>query len=303
MTRLASTLAEAAWRQAGMSARASGVHIRELAEMDDLLRLCALIDEIWHPDPANLPVTAEFLRALAHAGNYVAGAFAGDQLVGGCVGFFAAPAARAMHSHVAGVSPRLPGRHVGFALKLHQRAWALSRDVAAITWTFDPLVRRNAYFNVAKLAASPVDYLPDFYGAMADVINAGDDSDRLLVRWRLTAEPVIRACEGGGPGADAARLRAAGAAVALDVGADGLPAVGAAAAMVPTALVRVPLDIEAVRRRDESAGRRWRRAVRHVLGGLMADGGQVTGFDRSGWYVVRRRSTPGEYPTDRKARP
>jgi predicted GNAT superfamily acetyltransferase len=286
-----------------MSARASGVRIRELAEMDDLQRLCALVDEIWHPEPANLPVTAEFLRALAHAGNYVAGAFAGNQLVGGCVGFFAAPTAHAMHSHVAGVSPRLPGRHVGFALKLHQRAWALSRDVSTITWTFDPLVRRNAYFNVAKLAASPVDYLPDFYGAMDDVINAGDDSDRLLVRWRLTTEPVTRACEGTGSGADAARLRAAGAAVALDVGADGLPAIGDAATRVPTALVRVPLDIEAVRRHDEAAGRRWRRAVRQVLGGLMADGGQVTGFDRSGWYVVRPRSTPRERPTDRKARP
>jgi predicted GNAT superfamily acetyltransferase len=299
----AATPAESAWRQAETSARTSGVHIRELAEMDDLQRLCALVDEIWHPEPANLPVTAEFLRALAYAGNYVAGAFADDRLVGGCVGFFAAPAAHAMHSHIAGVSPRVPGRHVGFALKLHQRAWALSRGVAAITWTFDPLVRRNAYFNVAKLAASPVEYLPDFYGAMDDVINAGDDSDRLLVRWPLTAEPVNRACEGGGPGADAARLRAEGAAVALDVAADGLPAIGDAATRVPTALVRVPLDIEAVRRHDEAAGRRWRRAVRHVLGGLMAGGGQVTGFDRSGWYVVQRRSTPGEYPPDRKARP
>jgi len=264
--------------------------------MDDLQRLCALIDEIWHPDPRNLPVSAEFLRALAHAGNYVAGAFAGDQLVGGCVGFFASPAARAMHSHIAGVSPRLPGKHVGFALKLHQRAWALSRDATTITWTFDPLVCRNAYFNIAKLAAPPVEYLPDFYGAMDDIINAGDESDRLLVNWPLTADSVARACQGMGSGTDAARQRAAGAAVALDIDADGMPIIGDARTGAPTVLVRVPLDIETLRRHHEAAARRWRRAVRQVLGGLMADGGQVTGFDRSGWYVVQRHSGPRAVP-------
>jgi predicted GNAT superfamily acetyltransferase len=296
---------QAARKQAGKSARASGVQIRELSEMDDMQRLCALVNEIWRPDPANLPVTAELLRALAYAGNYVTGAFADGRLVGGCVGFFAAPAAHAMHSHIAGVSPQLPSRHIGFALKLHQRAWALSRDVTTITWTFDPLVRRNAYFNIAKLAASPAEYLPDFYGAMDDVINTGDDSDRLLVHWRLTAESVTRACQGEGAGADAAGLRAAGAAVALDAGADGLPAIGDADTGVRTVLVRVPPDIEAVRRHDEAAARRWRRAVRDVLSALMADGGQVTGFDRSGWYVVERCPTtaPGEQPSNRRAEP
>jgi predicted GNAT superfamily acetyltransferase len=193
-----------------------------------------------------------------------------------------------MHSHIAGVSARLPGRHVGFALKLHQRAWAMSRGVTVITWTFDPLVCRNAYFNIGKLAASAVEYLPDFYGAMDDEINSGDDTDRLLVHWPLADDPVVRAARGVGIAADAAGLRAAGAAVALDAGPGGRPAPGLAGGEAPTILVRVPQDIETTRRDDGHAARLWRRAVRDVLGGLMADGGQVTGFDRSGWYVVRR---------------
>jgi predicted GNAT superfamily acetyltransferase len=290
--------ADAAIEAAHAAARASGVQVRELAELADLGRLCTLIDEIWHPNPANLPVSAEFLRALAHAGNYVAGAFLGDQLVAGCVAFFGSPASRSMHSHIAGVSPRLPGRHVGFALKLHQRAWALSRGVTVITWTFDPLVCRNAYFNIAKLGAVPVEYLPDFYGAMDDEINSGDDTDRLLVHWPLADDPVVRAARGLGIAADAARLRAAGAAVALDTGPGGRPLPGLAGGEAPTVLVRVPEDIETTRRDDGLAARLWRRAVREVLGGLMADGGQVTGFDRSGWYVVQRGA--GNNPT-RKA--
>jgi predicted GNAT superfamily acetyltransferase len=264
------------------------VEIRELSEMGDLLRLCALVDDIWHPNPSNPPVTAELLRALAHAGNYVAGAFAGDQLVGACAGFFSSPATHTMHSHIAGVSLSLLGKHVGFALKLHQRAWALSRDVTTITWTFDPLVCRNAYFNIVKLAALPVEYLPDFYGEMDDVINGGDDSDRLLVHWPLTAGSVDRVWEGAGPGADAALLRAAGASVALDIGADGRPVTGDPDPGNGTVLVRVTSDIETMRRHDRAAARSWRRALRQVLGGLMTDGGHVTGFDRSGWYVVQR---------------
>jgi len=258
--------------------------------VEDLQRLCALVDEIWHPEPTNPPVTAEFLRALAHAGNYVAAAFADDQLVGACAGFFAPPASRAMHSHIAGVSPRLGGRHVGFALKLHQRAWALARDVSTITWTFDPLVCRNAYFNVVKLGATPAEYLPDFYGVMDDLINAGDDSDRLLVHWPLTADSVALASRGAGSGADASLLRAAGAAVALDSDADGLPAIRDTDPRATTVLVRVPLDIETVRRQHETVARRWRHAVRQVLGGLMSDGARVAGFDRSGWYVVDRKA-------------
>ncbi len=50
-------------------------------------------------------------------------------------------------------------------------------------WTFDPLVRRNAWFNIAVLGAEVAEYLPSFYGSMTDAINAGDESDRLLVAW------------------------------------------------------------------------------------------------------------------------
>ena len=107
---------------------------------------------IWGRD-ANPPMTLELLRAFTKAGNYVGGAFDEGRLVGACVGFFHAPArGRAAQPHRRGRRGRWTGRHVGFALKLHQRAWALLRGVSEIAWTFDPLVSRNAYFNLVKLA-------------------------------------------------------------------------------------------------------------------------------------------------------
>ena len=65
-----------------------------------------------------------------------------------------------------------------------------------IEWTFDPLVARNAYFNLVKLAAEPSEYLTNFYGPMLDLINGKDDTDRLLVRWDLASPEVVAASAG-----------------------------------------------------------------------------------------------------------
>ena len=50
-----------------------------------------------------------------------------------------------------------------------------------MTWTFDPLVSRNARFNLTKLGAHAVEYLPDFYGAMEDGINSNDEKIHLTL--------------------------------------------------------------------------------------------------------------------------
>jgi predicted GNAT superfamily acetyltransferase len=175
---------------------------------------------------------------------------------------------------------------VGFALKVHQRAWSLLRGVAAIEWTFDPLVRRNAYFNIVKLAALPDEYLDNFYGDMHDAINGDDDSDRILVRWQLDSPAVIAACVGSSRIVDVQTERARGAEVALSAGGDGRPEIGRTDA--ETLLVAVPPDIESMRANDPAAAKHWRVAVRESLGTLLVSGARVTGFDRTGWYIVQR---------------
>lgn len=272
---------------ADAAALAAGVSVRELSDLADLAEVVRLYATIWGRTD-NPPMSLELLRAFTKAGNYVGGAFDGDRLVGACVGFFHAPTEDALHSHIAGVAPDVVGRHVGFALKLHQRAWAMLRGVGEIAWTFDPLVSRNAYFNIVKLAARPVEYLPNFYGAMLDTINGEDDSDRLLVRWRLRDPEVVAACAGHVHGSQYDEEVAAGAVVALGVGADGGPQAGRLDGRV--LLVGVPPDIAALRAADLDLARRWRAAVREAVTALVADGARVTGFDRAGWYVMRRDS-------------
>jgi predicted GNAT superfamily acetyltransferase len=267
--------------------------VRELSELPDLAAVYRLYDAIWRPDPKNPPVTTELLRALTKAGNYVAGAYDGGQLIGACVGFFSPPAEEAMHSHIAGVSAPALGRGIGYALKLHQRAWALARGVATIGWTFDPLVRRNAYFNLAKLAADPAEYLTNFYGGMHDGINGDDETDRLLVHWELGADKVTAACAGTPHTVDAAAELARGAVVGL--GRSDLDAPVAGDLDGRTVLVAVPADIEALRSADPGRAKEWRVALRESLASLLADGARITGFDKTGWYRLNRTDAGQEH--------
>jgi predicted GNAT superfamily acetyltransferase len=299
--RLYDEVAVAAAVAAERAAEKAGVQLRQLDTLAEMGVAMRLFDEIWRPDPTNPPLTLELIRALTKAGNYAAGAYDVDsgEMLGACVGFFGPPQDAEMHSHIAGVVPAGLTRSVGFALKLHQRAWALRHQVNTISWTFDPLVRRNAYFNMVKLGARPAEYLRNFYGEMNDAINGGEDSDRLLISWELRSDLALAASTRQPSPASAERERERGAVVALWAGADGrpvtqLPTRGVPATPLPVAdgsgsrtlLVGVPADIEGLREADPAAARMWRVALRNVLAPAMAAGARVTGFDRDGWYVV-----------------
>lgn len=285
--------AMSAFDVAAEAARKSGVSVRVLDGLAQMQGMVSLFDEVWRPSPEHPLMTLENARAMSHTGNYLAGAFEGERMVAACIGFFSAPPGVGLHSHIAGVTGDMRGRNVGFALKLHQRAWALHRGLTEITWTFDPLVRRNAYFNLVKLGARPREYLVDFYGEIGDAINCGQGSDRLLAAWPLTAPGVVASCDGRRNEADPDQLADAGGVAVLTETEAGHPlaAPRSVRVSVPVSLVQVPADIEEVRRVDPGLGKQWRLALREVLGELLADGGQVTGFSRSGFYVVERNAS------------
>ena len=65
--------------------------------------------------------------------------------------------------------------------------------IQEVRWTYDPLLARNARFNLGRLGAVAVGLLPAFYGQMTDRLNRGDRSDRFEVRWLLGSDRVLRA--------------------------------------------------------------------------------------------------------------
>jgi predicted GNAT superfamily acetyltransferase len=265
------------------------ISIRELADIEDLRELAELFAVVWGR-PGERPINSDILKALAHSGNYVSGAYVDNQLVGGLVGWFGGvpPHELHMHSHILGVISGSDMRGLGFELKQHQRRWCLARDVKVIEWTTDPLVRRNAYFNLTKLGARAREYLVNVYGEMTDEINAGEESDRLLISWRLESEPAIAGAAGRGAEPSIEKLRREGAVVALSVGVAGEPVATPSSARV--LLCEVPDDIVALRRSEPSLARSWRMACRSTFTDAIAAGYEVIGATRLGWYVLEARA-------------
>ena len=189
--------------------------------MPDVVQVAHLLAEVWQTPASCPPVPTDVLRALAHEGGYVAGAYLDRQLVGASVGFL--DARGGLHSHISGVLAAARGRNVGAALKLHQRTWALDRGLPRFTWTVDPLQRRHAWCNLTKLGGTAAEYLPDFYGDMSDRLNAGDESDRLYVLWDLASSRAEAAADGSPLVPEEQRLRDSGSASGPDEDEDGSP--------------------------------------------------------------------------------
>ncbi len=269
------------YRRASADAAASaGVAVRTLESLDDLSRVDRLFAAIWGSTGQQVAMPVNLLRALTHSGSYVAGAFRGDDLVGAAVAFLGQCDGEAeLHSHVAGVARGLQGSGVGYALKLHQRDWAAARGIRWIEWTYDPLVRRNGFFNLVKLGARAVAYYPNFYGVMEDELNGSDETDRCLIRWDVAASPDPAGVRGG---PDALQI--------LSAAADGSPVIaGAARAGSDLPLwCQVPVDIVAMRRLDPDLAGEWRLALRTTMGRAMQAGYVATGMAGEGSYLLER---------------
>jgi predicted GNAT superfamily acetyltransferase len=281
------TLVADAQRTAARAAAAAGIGIDEVHDHRLAATASDLLDAVWSRETGSV-MSPEALIALAHAGGQVTVARSDDGTVLAATAAFlgrdADTGAPFLHSHVTGVLPGQAGRGIGTALKWHQRAWCLARDITEVRWTFDPLVRRNAVLNLVILGAQVARYDRDVYGPMADARNAGLPTDRLVASWVLDA-PRVRAAATGRPASpDLDGLRRAGAEPVLSVGPDDAPRHHDVE--VARRLVQVPADIESLRTRDRDLAVAWADAIRRALGDPLTAGARVGGLTRDGWYVV-----------------
>lgn len=267
------------------AARASGVaqvRIVDEVEVDRLRDIGGLLIAVWGTSSQGAPIPADLLRSISHAGCNVSAAYSGDGTLCGAAVGIVSPETSSMYSLIVGVLPNLADSGVGFALKQHQRAWALAHGLRTMTWTFDPLVSRNARFNLTKLGAHASEYVQDFYGPMEDEINANDESDRLIAVWQLTEEGAITCSEGRPEPTELPDF------LPEDVralGPDGYPV------LVETGgsrWFRVPTDIVALRSQNRGQAEAWRGCVREILTTAFRSGYTARGVTRSGWYRLAK---------------
>jgi predicted GNAT superfamily acetyltransferase len=233
----------------------NSIQVRKLDNLEDQNFGRKIFDITWSMD-AGTEITPNLLQAMVHSGSYLSGAFIGSKIVGAAFAFPATNDGLHLHSHMTAVLPEFRDKGVGYALKIDQWSWAKKKKYSHLSWTFDPLVRRNAKLNIIKLGVDISTYHPNFYGDMPDALNAGDESDRLMVSWRTDV--------------DASKAR--------ELITD--PESGAI-------LIEIPEDIVAIRSKNQSESMKWRRQVRGQFMAAFEKNGKVIGFSANNEYVVR----------------
>lgn len=264
-------------RVATNAATRAAVSVSTTRDMHELHAAADLLTSVWGRSHDGAPIPADLMRSFAHAEGAVSLArnLTGGALVG--VAVLVRAGEGSTYSLIAATATDATDRGIGRALKLSQRSWALDRGLTSMTWTFDPLVARNARFNLTKLGAHVEEYEPSFYGRPSDAVNRDDDADRLVARWQLDDVRVLAATEGTLPEA-----RVPDDAEVLGTAPDERP--GYLRDEHGDAWCRVPHNILALRRSDPPAAARWRTSVREVLSDAFARGFAARGATRDGWY-------------------
>ena len=233
----------------------SNISIRPLTSLADQELGRMIFDKTWAMD-AGTEITPNLLQAMVHSGAYLSGAFVDGNCVGAAFAFPATTGGLHLHSHMTAVLDNFRDRGIGYALKVDQYKWAKQNNYKEITWTFDPLVARNAKLNILKLGVDISAYYPNFYGDMPDELNAGDESDRVMASLKVVGDsPTSRSV----------------------ISAPDKSAI----------LIAIPDDIVAIRGKDLAENLRWRRSVRDEFMGVLARGGKVIGFSANNEYVVQ----------------
>lgn len=263
---------ESARDVAAISAARAALTLQPLSSKSDFAAASDLLAGIWGTSRDASPLSSDLLRSLSHADACVMGAIAGEEVVGVAVAISGPPASDVMYSLIAGVDPAFAGRGVGIALKYAQRVWSLERGANRMLWTYDPLIRRNAHFNLVRLGAQVQKYIPEFYPPMHDALNRMDRTDRICVNWNLASAAQSFPADDDGP-------------VALCVGENGNPQ-RTGISPQPGMRVWIPHDIETMRLNDNALAMRWRVCMADVLQEAEAHNLVPVSVSGSGYYVL-----------------
>lgn len=290
--------------------------IRSLKTLEELRAVEALQRLVWD-DPTTV-IYSHMLISLARNGGSILGALRGDQLIGFIISYLGLEAPESERPAMANlklvsqrmaVQPEYRGTGVGYELKLAQRDFAIGLGIRLITWTFDPLLSRNAHLNIRKLGAIGQVYYRDYYGSGESALVKLHSSDRLLAEWWVTSNRVEQRINGR-RGSLTLQQYLEGNANILNpttVNAQGLPipAERIESPQSTLALVEIPTDYDAILNRDLDLAQAWRTHSREALERLLNDGYAVTDFIH-GAYEGRERSfyvlSYGEYSDIRLSR-
>jgi predicted GNAT superfamily acetyltransferase len=282
--------------------------LRILETPADMIAVENLQRLVW-PGSETDVIPLHMLVTFAHNGGVVIGAFTSEQagpeeqensegdlaihdrLIGFVFGFtglyFTPDGPRPKHcSHELGVHPDFRHQGIGFALKRAQWQMVRHQGLDLITWTYDPLLSRNAYLNLTRLGAVCNTYQREVYGDMRDGLNVGLPSDRFQVDWWVNSQRVQRRLSRKArQPLDLAHFLSAGAEIInpTRVGSHGFAqptsqkqvARGNAEAVEyndALLLVEIPYDFQSLKAADAGLALEWRLHTRELFEDLFSHG-------------------------------
>ena len=262
-------------------------NIRLLETIEEMSAVEALQREVW-PGSETDVVPAHLLITAVHNGGLVLGAFVGEKMIGFVFGFPGLDSTpdgpRPKHcSHIAGVYSEYRDSGVGFALKRAQWQVVRHQGLDHVTWTYDPLLSRNANLNIARLGAVCSTYRRSEYGDMRDDFNAGLPSDRFQVDWWINTKRVERRLsKRPRPPLGLNHLVRVGVypLYSPQIGADNLPRPPEHIPALEAQLIaaEIPSDFLALKSADFTLARDWRFFTREFFETVFAKGYIVTDF-------------------------
>jgi predicted GNAT superfamily acetyltransferase len=261
--------------------------IRLLESPEDMTAVEEIQRVVWTGSETEVVPTHMLITAI-HNGGIVLGAFVEDKMVGFVFGFpgleILPDGPHPKHcSHMMGIHPDWRNSGLGFALKRAQWQMVRRQGLNQITWTYDPLLSRNAYLNLAKLGAVCNFYRRSEYGDMRDGLNAGLPTDRFQVDWWINTNRVERRLSKRARGtlsleqftkADLQPL------YALQTRTDGLlrPPEHFSPLSGSLLLAEIPSNFMALKEADFALARDWRFFTREVFETAFAEGYLATDF-------------------------
>src|SRR5215213_175514 len=183
--------------------------IRECTSIEEFDNCVALQREAFGlPDLEISP--RRHLIVSRQAGGWTLGAFAANRMVGFVHHLAAVRPNNEIYgySHVMAVARDYQNKGVGARLKWAQRAKAMSQGRKFIKWTWDPMLARNAHFNLNRLGVTVDTYADNFYGLDYDADQSLNTrprlpSDRLFATWNLGSARVSALSSGASVPVDA----------------------------------------------------------------------------------------------------
>src|SRR5215216_1119839 len=141
------------------------ITIREVETIEEMRECIELQRTVFAaPDMEISPV--RHLIVARYAGGFTLGAYSGERLIGFVLSlpmFLAGSKEHAFYSHMTAIDARLQSLGIGTKLKWAQRARAIAEGANYIKWTYQPVLARNAFFNIERLGVTIKTYMPNFY--------------------------------------------------------------------------------------------------------------------------------------------